>query len=211
MSSAHSPHHDGSGLHRATTAYTVAPARARSRRSRRHTGAAVALAALAALATWAAPAAHADEASTIIERCTHGQSLTGFSRRAYAKALRELPTDVSEYSDCEELIRKAALAAAGGNGGGPGAGGAPVAPPTPAEQAVLSSAAHRRSAPVRVGGSSEQPGVVPVSLASALNSLPAPLMALLAALIVAGAVLAGNSLRRMERVPSLPIRLPRRK
>lgn len=211
MSSAHSPHHDGSGLHGATTACTGAPARARSRRSRRHTGAAVAVAALAALATWAAPAAHADEASTIIERCTHGQSLAGFSRRAYAKALRELPTDVSEYSDCEELIRKAALAAAGGSGGGPGAGGAPVAPPTPAEQAVLSSAAHSRSAPIRVGGSSEQPGVVPVSLASALNSLPAPLMALLAALIVSGAVLAGNSLRRTERVPSLPIRLPRRK
>jgi hypothetical protein len=211
MSSAQSPHHDGSGLQCATAACTRVPTQTRSRRSRRHSGVVLALAAFATLAAWGAPAARADEASTIIERCTHGQSLAGFSRRAYAKALRELPTDVSEYSDCEELIRKAALAAAGGIGGGPGAGGAPVAPPTPAEQAVLASAAHSRSAPIRVGGSAEQPGVVPVSLASALNSLPAPLMALLAALIVSGAVLAGNSLRRMERVPSLPIRLPRRK
>jgi len=53
----------------------------------------------------------ADEASTIIERCTHGQSLAGFSPSAYAAALQELTPTVREYSDCEELIRNAELAA----------------------------------------------------------------------------------------------------
>jgi hypothetical protein len=53
----------------------------------------------------------ADEASTIIEHCTHGQSLAGFSPSAYAAALQELTPTVREYSDCEELIRNAELAA----------------------------------------------------------------------------------------------------
>jgi hypothetical protein len=145
--------------------------------------------------------ARADEASTIIERCTHGQSLAGFSRSAYAKALRELPTDVSEYSDCEELIRKAALAAAGG--GGPG--GAATAPPTPAEQETLTRAAHAPPTRIQVGKHSELPGVVPVSLTSALNALPTPLMALLAALLALGAAGGVTSLR--GRLPSLPFRL----
>ena len=59
--------------------------------------------------------------ATIINRCTHGQSLSGFSQQAYRRALQELPTEVEEYSDCANLIRRAQLAAAGGAGGGAGA------------------------------------------------------------------------------------------
>ena len=188
------------------TSMRSATATARRARSRAR-AALVALAlALVVLSAWTVSAARADEASTIIERCTHGQSLAGFSHGAYAKALRELPTDVSEYSDCEELIRKAALAAAGG--GGPGAGGGVVPPPTPAEQAVLTHAAHARAAPINVGGTSEEPGIVPVSIASALNSLPAPLIALLAVLLAFALAAGATSLRRFTRLPSLPFRLP---
>jgi hypothetical protein len=209
MSRACSSHHDSSDP-RGASASPLAPVTAgRARRGRRRAALVALAAALAVLGGWGAAAASADEASTIIERCTHGQSLAGFSRGAYAKALRELPTDVSEYSDCEERIRKAALAAAGG--AGPGAGGGAVPPPTPAEQAVLASAAHGHPTAIRVGGRSEEPGVVPVSLASALNSLPAPLMALLAALLASAVALGGTSLRRLPRIPSLPIRLPRGK
>jgi hypothetical protein len=67
---------------------------------------ALALALLSTLA-WGASAADADEASTIIERCTHGQSLTGFSPAAYTTALQELSPEVREYTNCEELIRAA--------------------------------------------------------------------------------------------------------
>jgi hypothetical protein len=152
--------------------------------------------------------ASADEASTIIERCTHGQSLAGFSHHAYAKALHELPTDVSEYSDCEELIRKAALAAGAGGGGPGGLGGGEVAPPTPAEQETLTRAAQHKAPAIKVGGSSEVPGVVPVSLASAFNALPTPLIALLAALLTMGATLGVTSLRRAGALRSLSLRLP---
>ncbi len=55
-------------------------------------------------------ATDADEASTIIERCTHGQSLTGFRPSAYVVALAELTPTVKEYSDCEALIINAELA-----------------------------------------------------------------------------------------------------
>lgn len=206
MSRACSSQHDSSPPRGASGVRSGTADRARARAVRRRLALLIAAATLGALGGWGAAAASADEASTIIERCTHGQSLTGFSRQAYSKALRELPTDVSEYSDCEELIRKAALAV--GGGGGPGGG---VLPPTPAEQAVLTSAAHRHVPPIRVGGSSEEPGVVPVSLASALNSLPAPLMALLAALLASAAALGVSSVRRLPHVPSLPFRLPRGK
>src|SRR3977135_3938438 len=69
-----------------------------------------------------APPARADVGATIIERCTHGQSLSGFSQQDYRRALQELPTEVQEYSDCANLIRRAQLAAAGAGGSGAGGG-----------------------------------------------------------------------------------------
>lgn len=141
--------------------------------------------------------ASADTGATIIERCTHGQSLSGFSQKAYRQALAEMPSEVNEYSECAARIRKAELAAAGqgapGTGGGSGGGGgpltAPVAPPTPAEQQTL-QAAHSPAgaAPVNVGGQAVVPGVVHADIASAVSSLPAPLLAVLALLVAGGAV-----------------------
>jgi hypothetical protein len=189
-----------------------ARATARAGGARRRVALGAAALAFALLPAWGVSTASADEASTIIERCTHGESIAGFSRGAYAKALRELPTDVSEYSDCEELIRKAELGGGGGGiGGGSGGGlGTPgaIPPPTPAEQEILSSAAHSAPAPIRVGGAIEEPGVVPVSLASALNSLPAPLLALLAALLALALARGVPWLRRVARLRSIPLRLP---
>ena len=156
------------------------------------------LLASALLASIAAPAG-ADVGATIIERCTHGQSLNGFSQQAYRKALGEMTAEVNEYSDCANLIRKAQLAAAGGGGGagavgtsggsgGPGSLTANVPPPTPAEQHAL-QAAHSSAgaAPVQVGGQTVVPGVVHAGIASAVSSLPTPLLALLAFLL-AGAL-----------------------
>ena len=75
-----------------------------SRRSRRlHR-----LALAAALLVLASPAAaRADVGATIIERCTHGQSIAGFSQQDYALALQELPREVEQYTDCANLIRQA--------------------------------------------------------------------------------------------------------
>jgi len=148
-----------------------------------------------ALAAWPAAPASADVGTKIIERCTHGQSIAGFSQQDYRRALQETTAEVNEYSDCVNLIHKAQLAAAGrgdagagGNGTG-SAGGltANVAPPTPAEQQALQAAHSSGATPVQVGGQTVAPGVVHANIASAASSLPTPLLALLA-LLLAGAL-----------------------
>ncbi|MHB8491380.1 MAG: hypothetical protein ACYDA6_04080 [Solirubrobacteraceae bacterium] len=158
--------------------------------------------ALAISTTWlVGPAmARADEASTILRHCTAGTSLAGFSQAAYERALHDLATVLSEYSNCEELIRAAELAASGTGRGGsalgtgagtPGAAAGSVAPPTSAEQAVLARAQTEGGAPVGLGSASVHPGLVKASIASALSTLPTPLLALLSllmAMAVAGGV-----------------------
>jgi hypothetical protein len=137
------------------------------------------------------PAARADVGTTIIERCTHGQSLSGFSQQDYRRALQELPAEVEEYSDCANLIRRAQLAAANGGSGG-GEGLAAIAG-TPAERRALRGATKSGAAPLQVGGHLIRPGVVQVS--STLSSLPSPLLAILAFLLACGLALAGRSIR----------------
>src|SRR5207253_9779852 len=103
------------------------------------------------------PAAQADVGATIIERCTHGQPLGGFRQQDYRRALRELPAEVEEYSDCANLIRRAQLAAAGGPVGarGEAAGAIPL---TPSERAALRRIAKTGAQPLRVGGKLISPG-----------------------------------------------------
>jgi hypothetical protein len=149
-----------------------------------------------ALAFLCAPApALADRGTTIIERCTHGKSLGGFSQQDYRRALAELPTEVEEYSDCGNLIRRAQLAAAGaGSSAGTGAG--PIATPlTPAEQQRVGSIAHTGAPPVRVGNQVVHPGVVHADISSALNSLPNALIAILAGGLACALALAGRAIR----------------
>jgi hypothetical protein len=147
-----------------------------------------------------APPARADVGATIIERCTHGQSLSGFSEQDYRRALQELPTEVQEYSDCANLIRRAQLAAAGAGGSGAGGGEALSALPlTPSERAALGRAPRTGSAPLRVGGKLVRPGVVHANVASALSTLPTPLLTTLAFLLACGLLLAGSEIRKRVR------------
>jgi hypothetical protein len=157
---------------------------------------------LAMLAASAAAPAGADVGATIIERCTHGQSLSGFSQQAYRKALQEVTAEVNEYSECSTLIRKAELAAAGRGAGvasasaGPSSLTANVAPPTPAEQHVLQQVAHgSKATPVQVGAQTVIPGVVHANIASAVNSLPTPLLALLAFMLTIALLVLGRAVR----------------
>jgi hypothetical protein len=146
-----------------------------------------------------APAAGADVGETIILRCTHGQSLSGFSQSAYDQALKELSADTEEYTDCSSLIREAQLAAArrGGAGGGEAV---PVAiAATPEEQKAITQAAHAGAKPVQVGGQVVQPGVVHANIASALSTLPTPLIATLAFLLACLLLFGASALRNRVR------------
>jgi hypothetical protein len=146
----------------------------------------------------AASTARADVGATIINRCTHGQSLSGYSQQAYREALRELPTEVEEYSDCANLIRRAQLAAAG-RGGGSAGNGATAIPLTPAERSTLKRAQTAGPTSLVVGGELVRPGVIHADIASALSSLPTPLLAILAFLLLCAGVLAGRALRNRVR------------
>ncbi len=170
-------------------------------RSRRRILAAL-LAGALSLSLALAPVSSADVGATIIERCTHGQSLSGFTAQQYRQALRELPTEVEEYSDCANLIRHAELGGAGGAGGGPNGSASATIPLTPAERTALKSAPKLGSVPLVVGDQTVAPGVVHVNIASALSSLPTPLLATLAFMLVCLLVVLGGNIRSRVRARS---------
>jgi hypothetical protein len=163
---------------------------------------------LAVLLVIATPA-RADVGEKIIIKCTHAESLSGFTQKDYEKALKELETSSEEYTGCANLIHRAQLAAAGSRGGstGGGAGGGPTgagiatatAPATPAEQKDLNRAVQSGSAPLRVGNQIIHPGVVHADIASAFSSLPNSLLAILAFLLACALALAGGVLRNRVR------------
>jgi hypothetical protein len=158
----------------------------------------------AILLATAQPALATSVGEKIILRCTHEESLSGFSQSAYRQALKEVRADTEEYSGCSELIREAQAAAAlgghAGNGGGGGSSTAPVAiAATPAEQRSLAHAEHAGSEPVKLGGRTVHPGVVHVEVASALSSLPTSLLVTLAFLLVCLLGVFGGALRKRVR------------
>ncbi len=158
---------------------------------------------LLALVSIAAPA-QADVGEQIIRRCTHGQSLSGFSQSAYRQALKDLSAGTEEYSNCASLIRQAQLAAAGA-GHGTSTSAATTTPttsavtPTPSEQQAISHAHNAGSAPLQVGAQTVHPGVVHADIASALSSLPTPLLATVAFLLVCLLLVAGAGIRNRVR------------
>jgi hypothetical protein len=162
---------------------------------------------IAVLALALAPPAGADIGETIVDRCTHGESLSGFSQSDYAKALKALEAGTEEYSDCSSLIRQAQVAAASaGRGGGiTGSRGLAAAPrsaavaASPAEQQSIAHAAQSPSAPVQLGGQAIEPGVVHTNVSSALNSLPTPLLISVVFVLVCLLALAGGTLRNRIR------------
>jgi hypothetical protein len=172
------------------------------------------IAAVAALLVCAllvlAPQARADVGETIVLRCTHNQSIGGYSQSDYRKALNEIEADAEEYGDCGERIRAAQEAAAtggaggaggaGSSGGGAGGGAAPVAlTATPSQQRAIAKATSARPEPIALGGHEIHPGVVHVDVASALSKLPSPLMATLAFLLACVLSFLGYAVRNRVR------------
>lgn len=160
--------------------------------------AAALLAAVLVLLAAAVPA-YAGTTRKILETCSEGQIPHGYSQHAYEQALKQMPPELSEYSDCSDLIHKAELAAAtggqssGGGGAGSGATIAQTAPPTPAEQHELERATDVGGSPVKVGTEAIHPGVVHVNIASAFGTLPTPLLTLLAFLVACALWLVGRA------------------
>jgi hypothetical protein len=166
------------------------------------------LAALVAALTlaFAAPSYATNAGEQVILHCTHQESLGGFSQSAYRQALKDLESeaDLEEYSGCASEISEAERAAAGGTHGAAGSAvqsaAAPVAvTATPSQQRSIAKATSSRPEAVKLGGGVVHPGVVHVGVASALSSLPTPLLATLAFLLACLLAVVGGALRKRVR------------
>jgi hypothetical protein len=155
---------------------------------------------LAALPLASAAPASANIGETILLRCTHNESISGYSQNDYREALKELSADAEEYSGCSLRIHEAQLAAASGahGGGGPGAASPTAVAATPAQKRAIARAERASPGPVRLSGGVIHPGVVHAEISSALNDLPTPLLVTLAFLLVCLLAVVGVSL--LERV-----------
>jgi hypothetical protein len=151
-----------------------------------------------------APAYATSAGEKVILHCTHNESLSGFSQSAYRQALKELEADLEEYSPCSQQISEAERAAAAGGHGGTGTLAQSTAAPvavvaTPSQQLSITKATTSKPEAVKLGGGVVHPGVVHVNVASALNSLPTPLLATLAFLLAGLLVFVGVTLRNRVR------------
>ena len=188
------------------------------------------LAALVALATLApAPAIAAADTKALIRDCEDGRIDGSYSQKEFSDAVRSIPTDLEQYTDCRDVLRRAQLGAAGGGGasggdaGAPGAGGAAgggapgASGPSPTSAQLLESASPAEraaiteaigeggAAPVRIGGRSVSPESTGLSPAGAANVVPTPLivaLALLAVALLAGGTQTIRSLVLARRAPA---------
>jgi hypothetical protein len=197
------------------TTRTSSP-RARRTRSRLRS----CLAAAVLTASVAAPTAAFASGSAVISDCaTDGKLDKKYSAADYASALKNIPTDVDEYTDCRDVIRRGQLGLGGssgsggstGSGGGgttggttgtPGGGAATgnginaydqaLATASPQERASVGQATQKPPAAFEVGGRQVRADSLGHGDLSSLNSLPTPLVVVLV-LLGLGAIAAAVS------------------
>jgi hypothetical protein len=154
----------------------------------------------------AAPAAMAGTRSQIIADCYDDGKLDGnYSPSEIRDARNNLPADIDQYSDCRDVLARALggtgdKRVGGDQGGALGGGGGngpsqPLTPTGPEEQAELDKAAiGGGGAPVQVGDGTVVPGAA--GFASANNTIPTTLLAVLILLGVAALAAAVPFVRR---------------
>lgn len=190
----------------------------RARRTRSRLRSCVAAAVLTA--SVAAPTAAFASGSSVISDCaTDGKLDKKYSAADYASALKNIPTDVDEYTDCRDVIRRGqlGLGGSGGSGGSTGSGGGgttggttgtpggaastgnginaydqALATASPQERASVDQAAQKPPAAFEVGGRQVRADSLGHGDLSSLNSLPTPLVVVLV-LLGLGAIAAAVS------------------
>ena len=181
---------------------------------------------LALLALWVAAPAPASAASRdeIIGDCADDGQLQGrYSPSELRDARKNLPSDVAEYTDCADVLRRAELGdggSPGGNGtsgggafpgstGSPGSGGSSgpaLTPANDAERAALTRAQTDGAAPVEVNGEAITPGAAGFSPNATRNGMPASLLFAIIALALLG--IGGLVYAVRDRLPDLVHLIP---
>ena len=159
----------------------------------------------------AAPTASAGVREKILRECQEGRITGDYTPGQLRDARKNIPTDVDEYSDCRDVLARAALSGRStGGGGGGGGGGGTAAPggvqpgggggsevftPDAAEQAALDKVRGSAAASF-VDGERIVPGATGLAADAARHGLPTTLLVVLVLLGVCGIVAAGPALRR---------------
>jgi hypothetical protein len=178
---------------------------------------------LAALVALAAPAAASATPQQVISDCNDDGVLSRqYSNSDLRKARDKLPTELVEYTDCEEIIGAAITGGSdkGQGRGSPGQGVGGAGAADAGEQAARAkdaedlaaitsgSGSEGRGPEVQVGDESVEPGTNGLfDLSSASNQLPTPLLIALIALgllaLAGGFVALRGRLPALDRVPLL--------
>lgn len=147
----------------------------------------------------AVEAATAASTTQILRDCADDGVLQGtYTPSELRKARKNIPTDTDQYTDCRDVItraanRKAAAASGGGDGAanavGRDPGGPPEVPQTPDDQKALDEAYARGHDPVEVDGRRLVPGAAGLTAAAARTDLPPTLI--VALILLGGLALAG--------------------
>ncbi len=180
------------------------------------------LASLTALVVLCAfPAMAHASGQAVIDDCTDNGTIDGtYSAGDYRDALREIPTDIAEYTDCTAQIRAAQRSGSqdegssggGTSGGGTSGGGAPfdggftdsgsvtTDPFSTAggkgEEAAIAAAGKGGASPLPVGNGTVTPGATGLAAEAVANAVPTPVLVVL---ILLGAFMAATTLSGLQR------------
>lgn len=150
----------------------------------------------------ALPAVAGASGRSVVRDCTdNGRVDSHHSQSDYQDALRGLPSDVDEYTDCRQIIEQAkrrdakSSSSSGGSGGSGGGGGVsggsgggfsgfdsatppPISniPASPSESSAVAQAAAQGGASVAVAGEPITPGGTGITEAAVRHDLPGPLL-----------------------------------
>jgi len=165
------------------------------------------------MALLAAPAANAASTTQILRDCADDGVLQGhYSPSELRRARQNIPTDTDEYTDCRDVLARAAVAGVAGRGGGSGSGssggfasgaaggdgGAPPNPDSPEGRQIVGEAgAQPPPGPMTIGGRSVIPGTASLAANGVRNDLPT---GLLVALILLGACALATLLPPVRRI-----------
>ena len=151
------------------------------------------------------PAANAAGTAQILRDCADDGVLQGdYSPSELRRARQNIPADTDEYTDCRDVLARAA--ARGVSGGGPGgsarggeaggSGGGLLSATTDDDRKALADALEGSGGPVDVGGQALVPGSAGFAAGAVRNDLPGTLLMLLCLLAVATLTAAVQRVRR---------------
>lgn len=147
-----------------------------------------------------AEAALASAADVIRDCNDNGQLTKTYSQREYRQALAQMPADVRQYTDCEDIIRRAQLGEPPTSDPAANAGN-PFGSASPEEVAQatkdIETAKRTGGAGQKLAGDVVYPGSLSFTkVSAAVSELPTPLIVLVALIVAAGAALLYPRLRR---------------